>query len=196
MYAKCGATAEAQDVLQELPTRGLVMWTALVAGVAKCGLPNNALHCLKEMQGDGVSPGVVAWSAVLLSFVDQGENEEALELFYQMQEQGVAPNRVTYLSALKAAGNLAAIHFGRCLHARMIGVRGLESTTKLMTTAVIDMYGDCGSMEDAEKVFETMLVKDHVSWNAFIRGYARQGNNKTVLYLTEKLKASRTKADG
>ncbi|MCO5572793.1 hypothetical protein L7F22_026552 [Adiantum nelumboides] len=78
----------------------------------------------------------------------------------------------------------------------MIGVRGLESTTKLMTTAVIDMYGDCGSMKDAENVFETMLVKDHVSWNAFIRGYARQGNNKTVFHLTEKLKTSRTKADG
>ncbi|KAI5085060.1 hypothetical protein GOP47_0001229 [Adiantum capillus-veneris] len=194
MYAKCGAIAEAQDVLQELPTRGVVTWTALIAGTAECGLPKEALESLRQMQADGVSSDVVAWSAVILSFVEQGENEEALALFSHMQEQGVAPNRVTYLSILKATGNLAAIHFGKSLHARISSVHG--STSKLMATAVIDMYGDCGSMEDADKVFNAMLVKDQVSWNAFIRGYARQGNSKAVFFLTERLKHSRMKVDG
>eukprot|EP00250_Pteridium_aquilinum_P018914 c24231_g4_i1 orf=1-3099(-) len=56
MYAKCGSLAEAHDVLHELPTRDVVLWTTLIAGYTEQGLGEEALKCLEEMKSDGVSP--------------------------------------------------------------------------------------------------------------------------------------------
>lgn len=196
MYAKCGAVAEARDVLEELPTRGVVTWNALISGFAEHGLAKEALCSLKQMQAEGLSSDVVAWSAVISSFAEQGENEVAFELVSQMQEQGVAPNRVTFLSILKACGNLAAIQFGRKVHAQINHVVGLEATSIVTATALIDMYGDCGYMACANKVFDTIPVKDLVIWNALIRGYLRQGKSNTVFYLTRRVRNLGMKPDG
>ncbi|GKD87681.1 pentatricopeptide repeat-containing protein, partial [Tanacetum coccineum] len=39
--------------------------------------------------------------------------------------------------------------------------------------SLIDMYVKCGSVEDKKQVFENMVHKDCVSWNAIIVGFAQ-----------------------
>ncbi|TQD83970.1 hypothetical protein C1H46_030473 [Malus baccata] len=41
--------------------------------------------------------------------------------------------------------------------------------------ALIAMYGKCGSVEDAAKVFEIMPEKNLVSWNSMICGFSENG---------------------
>eukprot|EP00250_Pteridium_aquilinum_P026171 c32486_g1_i1 orf=2-220(+) len=37
------------------------------------------------------------------------------------------------------------------------------------------MYAKCGSLLDAQEVFEKLCFQDIVSWNALIAGYAEHG---------------------
>ncbi|TQE04865.1 hypothetical protein C1H46_009579 [Malus baccata] len=45
----------------------------------------------------------------------------------------------------------------------------------LVGNALIAMYGKCGSVEDAAKVFEIMPEKNLVSWNSTICGFSENG---------------------
>lgn len=59
MCAKSGSLAEAQEVFDELPTKDIVSWTALMAGYAKQGFGEEALNFLEQMQQEGMSPDAV-----------------------------------------------------------------------------------------------------------------------------------------
>jgi pentatricopeptide repeat protein len=56
-----------------------------------------------------------------------------------------------------------------------------------METALIDMYSKCGSMADAQRIFDATRVKDFLTWTALITGYARQGNTERVCYMLERM---------
>lgn len=189
LYAQCGLFLEAQKVFNNLLVRDVVTWTALIAGYAAHGLSGDALNSMKEMQINGVSPNAVSWTAIILDFAEEGEIEKASELYQQMQEQGLVPNSVTVVSILKACGEAAALISGRNLHAQVHGsICGLQHYESIIAVALIDMYGKCGSMPDAQQVFDTIPIKGLVEWNALIAGYARHGASEIALSLVEKMK--------
>ena len=55
--------------------------------------------------------------------------------------------------------------------------------------SLIVMYEKCGSVEDAQYVFDNMPVWDVVSWNAIIVGKFVHGFGKEALDLFEKMKS-------
>ncbi|XP_020525031.1 pentatricopeptide repeat-containing protein At2g01510, mitochondrial-like [Amborella trichopoda] len=57
---------------------------------------------------------------------------------------------------------------------------GFESDLHVMN-ATIDMYAKCGCIGHAEKLFETEFVKDEISWNTMIAGYAQNGQPKDAV---------------
>lgn len=64
---------------------------------------------------------------------------------------------------------------------------GFESSV-IVANSLIDMYGKCGSMVDAQYLFDSLPTRHFVTWNALITGYARQGNSEHVFHLFEKMK--------
>ena len=48
-YAKCGVVSNAQQVLNRLPSRDVVSWSALIAADAQEGHAKQALDCFEEM---------------------------------------------------------------------------------------------------------------------------------------------------
>eukprot|EP00250_Pteridium_aquilinum_P018906 c24231_g18_i2 orf=1382-1930(-) len=49
------------------------------------------------------------------------------------------------------------------------------------------MYAKCGSMPDAQQIFDAMPSKDLVGWSALSMGYARQGEFERFLSLLERM---------
>ncbi|MCO5568747.1 hypothetical protein L7F22_022447 [Adiantum nelumboides] len=43
------------------------------------------------------------------------------------------------------------------------------------------MYGKCGVLLKAQQVFDVLPIRDAVSWNALIAGYAQQGQGQEAL---------------
>uniref|UniRef100_A0A5B7BKW8 Pentatricopeptide repeat-containing protein n=1 Tax=Davidia involucrata TaxID=16924 RepID=A0A5B7BKW8_DAVIN len=65
LYCKCGEYSIASRVLQEMPLRDVVSWTAMISGCARLGHESEALEFLKEMLGEGVEPNPFTYSSAL-----------------------------------------------------------------------------------------------------------------------------------
>ncbi|KAL7109552.1 hypothetical protein ACP275_06G182400 [Erythranthe tilingii] len=78
LYCKCGDYASASKVLEYLPDKDVVSWTAMISGCAWLGHEYEALEYLKEMLSKGVEPNPFTYSSVLkacakLENINQGK---------------------------------------------------------------------------------------------------------------------------
>ena len=64
-YCKCGEYLHAFKVLQQMPLRDVVSWTAIISGCARLGQESEALEFLKEMMEEGVDPNSFTFSSAL-----------------------------------------------------------------------------------------------------------------------------------
>lgn len=139
---------------------------------ASCGCMKFCQQMFDEMP----KRDVVSWTVLIDGNRVLGKYDDALIAFEQMQYEGVIPNRVTMVNALEACANSGAIEMGVWIH-DFIRKKGWELDV-IMGTALVDMYGKCGRIEEGIRVFERMEVKSVFTWNSLINGLAnaKSGN--------------------
>uniref|UniRef100_A0A9I9EB60 Pentatricopeptide repeat-containing protein n=1 Tax=Cucumis melo TaxID=3656 RepID=A0A9I9EB60_CUCME len=78
---------------------------------------------------------------------------------------------------LSICGREGNLHLGSSLHASII--KSFEPSNHyngvVIMNSLISMYDRCGKLSDAVKVFDEMLTRDTISWNALIGGFVRNG---------------------
>lgn len=183
LYIKCGLLGEAEVTFESLLLKDAGAWKALIMGYAEHGLGDEAMACFRQMQLKGVSPDIVLWNSVILGYAEQRQSDKAFNVYLQMQEQGLLPNNVTFLNILRACGDSSALGNGKRAHTHLHKDGGVKITDTNLTTALQDMYGRCGSMVNAQQVFDATPLRDLVAWNALITGYAHQGQTEPVFHL-------------
>ncbi|KAH9322901.1 hypothetical protein KI387_017540, partial [Taxus chinensis] len=153
----------------------VVLGSALVDMYGKCGCIEDARQKFDEMP----VRDVVSWSALIAGYVQNGDGKEAWELFYGMQHNGTKPNEYTFASILNAETGLADLEQGKRIHA-CICKFGLEFHV-VLGSALVDMYAKCGSLEDAQHVFDEIPQRNVVTWTTMIAGQAEHGNVEEAL---------------
>lgn len=163
--------------------RDVASWTSLVACYANSGSVESARRLFDDMP----ERNVVSFSAMIAGYVRKGRFKEALGLFLDFQVVGMEPpNDSMLVSVLGACANLGALDSGRWIHSCMHKIRGLEFDSRI-TTALIDMYCKCGSVQDALFVFEKAKVKQVGEWTAMITGMAVHGFGERSIELFENM---------
>ncbi|CAK9227338.1 unnamed protein product [Sphagnum troendelagicum] len=196
MYSKCGSIEDACKVFNNMPSRDVVTWNAMILGhvnlidmYAKCGSIEDAKRVFNKLP----SRDVVSWNVMIFGHVKYGQGQKALELFRQMQEEGVQPAPLTLVGVLNACASVVALEEGRRAHDWVIK-SGWDSNV-FVGNSLIDMYAKCGSLEDALKVFNKMPSRDVVTWNAMIGGYAIHGHGKEALKQFEQMREEGVQPD-
>ncbi|KAK4368992.1 hypothetical protein RND71_012784 [Anisodus tanguticus] len=93
MYGKCGSLASSIKMFNEMTTRNVITWTAIVSVLGLHGYAYNALEKFKETYMTGIKPDKVAFIAVLSACRHVGLVKEGMELFRQMKgKYGVEPD--------------------------------------------------------------------------------------------------------
>ncbi|KAH7440292.1 hypothetical protein KP509_04G100100 [Ceratopteris richardii] len=131
---------------------------------------------------------VVCWNAMIAAFISENEVIKAFHFYYRMISEGLKPERSTYLSILVGCASQEDIMEGRLAHASMLDY-GLESDVGV-ANALINMYGNCNSLKDAQSVFEYIPVPNVVSWNSTIDALVHSGHDNDALKLFEKMQKS------
>ncbi|XP_061346806.1 pentatricopeptide repeat-containing protein At2g13600-like [Gastrolobium bilobum] len=130
-----------------------------------------------------------SWTALLRLHVDMGFFEEAFLLFKELLYEGVRVQLDFFVFpvVLKICCGLDALELGRQLHGMVFKHEFV--TNVYVGNALIDMYGKCGSLDEAKKVLEGMPQKDCVSWNSIITACAANGMVYEALDLLENMSA-------
>ncbi|KAL4559652.1 hypothetical protein LXL04_031795 [Taraxacum kok-saghyz] len=113
------------------------------------------------------------WNVLISGYVKAGLRKEGLSVYRKMVENGIIPDNFTYPSVLKACGEELDLGFGREVHESITNA-GLEWNL-FVHNALVFMYGKCGDLNIARKLFDQMPVTDEISWNSIISGYASHG---------------------
>ncbi|XP_015878068.3 pentatricopeptide repeat-containing protein At4g38010 [Ziziphus jujuba] len=84
MYAKCGSIKMALQVFNDMPSRNVLTWNALLGGLATHGLGHEALKQFEEMTRSSTRPNEVTFLAILTACCHCGLVDEGRWHFYQM----------------------------------------------------------------------------------------------------------------
>lgn len=144
---------------------------------AKCGSLADARKMFDEMP----LKDIVTWTALISGYSQHDQAEEALALFPLMLRRGLEPNQFTLSSLLKASGDGTTNKRGRQLHAYCLKC-GYDSDV-YVGSSLVDMYARYGHLVEARLIFDGLLTKNEVSWNALIAGHSRKGETENALRL-------------
>ncbi|KAG5040727.1 hypothetical protein AAZX31_05G122200 [Glycine max] len=168
-----------------------VVGTSLLNMYAKLGENESSVKVFNSMP----ERNIVSWNAMISGFTSNGLHLQAFDCFINMIEVGVTPNNFTFVSVSKAVGQLGDFH--KCLQVhRYASDWGLDSNT-LVGTALIDMYCKCGSMSDAQILFDSKFTGCPVNtpWNAMVTGYSQVGSHVEALELFTRMCQNDIKPD-
>lgn len=124
---------------------------------------------------------IVAWNSVINGFIVNGRPNEALSLYREMGLEGIQPDGFTMVSLLSACAELGALALSKRVHGYMRKV-GL-SENLYANNALLDVYAKCGSIREAQKLFNEMEERNGVSWTTLIVGLAVNGFGGEALEL-------------
>ncbi|KAG8053766.1 hypothetical protein GUJ93_ZPchr0001g30929 [Zizania palustris] len=115
------------------------------------------------------------WNALLADLSRAGRHAQALSLLPPLlaASDGLTPDGFTLPPAAKSCGALRDSSAGRQLHA-LAAKLGLDDDP-FVANSLVSMYGRCGRLEDADKVFGTMPNRNLVSWNALMSAFSDAG---------------------
>lgn len=125
------------------------------------------------------------YTAILNVLLDKGLFEEALSHFERILLEGVGLEFFIFPVAFKICVGYGGVELGRQLQGIAMKA-GVESHI-YVGNALIDMYGKCGSLSYAEKVFNHMVKRDCVSWNSMVTACTTNGKVFEALRFMEEM---------
>ncbi|KAG8364661.1 hypothetical protein BUALT_Bualt18G0021500 [Buddleja alternifolia] len=158
--------------------------SSLVDMYAKCGLIEES-QCVFDRMGRKNS---VSWCALLGGYCRKGEFEVVIELFRNMEK-----DLYSFGTVLRACAGLAAEKLGKEVHCQYLK-RGSWRDV-VAESALVDLYAKCGSVDFAYRIFSSMPVKNLISWNSMISGFAQNGRGEEAVRIFDQMIQERVKPD-
>lgn len=118
-------------------------------------------------------PNVVTWNTMISGYVHAGQFRSALTFFTRLYRSHVRADAFSFTSVLFACSQLSLFKLGSSIHCKTVKL-GMDDST-VVANCLIDMYGKCGPVEHAVKVFSETVEKDDISWNSIIAASANNG---------------------
>ncbi|KAI6696481.1 hypothetical protein NL676_016600 [Syzygium grande] len=117
-------------------------------------------HCSRFF-GCILDPSPVLWNSLVKGYCERASWVETLSVLARMRRAGAVPDKFTYPSVLKS-----------CAGGSRSGLDG----DVFVGTSLVDLYGKCGEIVCARKVFDAMPQRSVVSWTAMVVGYIGAGD--------------------
>ncbi|KAM0004646.1 putative tetratricopeptide-like helical domain superfamily, DYW domain-containing protein [Helianthus debilis subsp. tardiflorus] len=121
-------------------------------------------------------PNVYTWNVLIRAYSSSQTPVQSLLMFTQMINlckscNEASPNKFTYPFVIKAAAELLDIRVGKVIHGMVVKM-SLGSDVFILNS-LIHFYASCGCLDSAYRVFINIPVRDVVSWNSIITGFAQ-----------------------
>ncbi|XP_047058665.1 pentatricopeptide repeat-containing protein At4g32450, mitochondrial-like [Lolium rigidum] len=153
-------------------------------------LPNNGSPSEVSGEASGIPKVTIE---ELDKLCEDGKIKEALEILPVLQEKGIILQAPQYFKLMQACADASALAEAGQIH-HQISQSELAADTDV-NNRILDMYAKCASMEDAKKVFSTMVQHDLTSWSTMISGFVRNGLGEEATDFFDQFKQTGNKPD-
>ncbi|XAR68554.1 hypothetical protein NMG60_11003720 [Bertholletia excelsa] len=149
-YAKCECLRDARRVLDEMPERNVVSWTAMISAYSQRGYASEALNLFIQMLRSGTEPNEFTFATVLTSCTG------ALGIQYGMQIHSLIV-KTLFESHIYVGSSLLDMYAkaGKIHEARGV-FEGMPERDVVSCTAIISGYAQLGLDEEALDLFRRL----------------------------------------
>ncbi|KAL4191578.1 hypothetical protein AMTRI_Chr07g81300 [Amborella trichopoda] len=154
---------------------------SLIDMYAKCECLEEAENVFDKMP----ERNLTSYYSLVSGYKRNGFVYEALELCDFMRILGLKHDRVGLKIIFPLCALSQCLKLGESIHAYAIASN--LSSDLGVKTAILDMYAKCGMLEAAREIFDGILVKDVVVWNAMMSGYLGTKKPEKVLQLLREM---------
>ncbi|KAJ0988876.1 hypothetical protein J5N97_007232 [Dioscorea zingiberensis] len=162
LYLKRGEIDEARRLFDSMENVRLITWNAMIAGHAQ----------MMDMAIDDVTA--------------HKSGTEALKMFHRLHQSGMKPDLFSFSSILTVCSALVSSEQGEQVHAQVIKSGFLADV--VVSSALVNMYNKCGSIDKASKAFVEMNTRTLISWTSMITAYSQHGRAKEAIQLFEQMR--------
>ncbi|XP_061357917.1 pentatricopeptide repeat-containing protein At5g16860 [Gastrolobium bilobum] len=189
---QCNSLVNAKLLHQQSIVQGVVHFvTNLIASYISC---NSTLHAISLLERLHPSPSSVFWwNQLIRRGLHLGTPRVVLGFYRRMKTLGWTPDHYTYPFVFKACADIPSFSHGVSLHA--VVFRSGFGSNVFVCNAVVAMYGKCGALSDARKVFDDLChrgIQDLVSWNSIVSAYMRFSDANAALTLFREMIKSKS----
>ncbi|XP_019435408.1 PREDICTED: pentatricopeptide repeat-containing protein At4g35130, chloroplastic [Lupinus angustifolius] len=168
----------------------VMVQTSLVDTYCKCGMLSYAERVFDRIY----LRNVVAWNAMIGGYTLNGQPLQAFSSLKKMlKDDNLDVDNVTLINLLPSCAQLGAVLQGKSVHG--LAIRKGFLPHPVLETSLLDMYGEFGILKFAELIFNQMVDKNLITWNAMIALYVQNGWNEKALKLFEELLSGYLKPD-
>ncbi|GAB4825004.1 hypothetical protein Ancab_007877 [Ancistrocladus abbreviatus] len=164
-----GVLKQGKEVHAKVITTGhcgnIVVESCLVDMYGKCGKVEESQRVFDRMH----KKNAVSWCALLGGYCQSGDFQSVIKLFGLMEEHDL----YSFGTVLRACAGLTAIEQGKEVHCHYLRKGGWRHV--IIESALVDLYAKSGCIDYAQRVFAQMPVKNLITWNSMICGFAQNG---------------------
>ncbi|XP_020243767.1 pentatricopeptide repeat-containing protein At2g36980, mitochondrial-like isoform X1 [Asparagus officinalis] len=183
-YSVFGLKNDAVKIFEAMRMRSQVSWNAMIDAFMKGGDVDEAISLFRKAP----KKSIISWTSIVSGFARNRQGEEAVMAFVNMMKNYFRPDDFAFGAVLHACAILAVIGYGKMIHSSIIK-SGFGSFV-YVENGLLNMYAKCGDIEDANIVFNGIQLKDVVSWNMMILGFALHGCTSKAFEIYNEMVAS------
>nr|XP_043608297.1 pentatricopeptide repeat-containing protein At1g03540 [Erigeron canadensis] len=170
-----GRLKQGKEVHSKVVTFGIcdnvVVDSSLVDMYGKCGSLDDSGKVFDRMG----KRNSVSWCALLSGYCQKGDFDTVVELFRKMDEVDL----YSFGTVIRACAGLAAVRHGKEVHCQYLRRHGCRYV--IIESALVDLYAKCGCIDLAYRLFERMQVRNLITWNSIVSGFAQNGRGEDAI---------------
>ncbi|KAJ1277494.1 hypothetical protein BS78_04G008200 [Paspalum vaginatum] len=124
---------------------------------------------------------IISWTALLACYAQNGLAQEALIFFREMLRRGLVSPVFCITSVLRACSTTSNLAAGLPIHSRVVKL-GIDYDNSV-ANALVTLYANCGSVQVALKIFNSMRNRGIIAWNALLTSFSQHGNEVAAIQL-------------
>ncbi|MCO5587988.1 hypothetical protein L7F22_041941 [Adiantum nelumboides] len=157
-------------IMEHVLTANVNIGCALMDMYTRCGNFEEARKVFERLP----KRELVVWNSMIATYSHFKRFTEAFRLVQILQQERLKPNDVTFATMLKACTGVMDLESGKTIHAHIS--ENQYDTNLVVSSALIDMYSRCESMEGVSSVFHKLRIRDAGVWSAMVSGYTQLGH--------------------
>ncbi|XP_050220765.1 pentatricopeptide repeat-containing protein At1g08070, chloroplastic-like [Mercurialis annua] len=131
------------------------------------------------------NPNAFLFNTMMRAYVQTNVPSNSMGMYKLMLRENVEPDNFTYPILIQSCAIRVSEFEGKMIHCHVMQT-GFEFDVYVKNT-LINLYGVCGKLSYARKVFDESPVLDLVSWNSMLAGYVLVGDVEEAKCVYERM---------